>query len=209
MKHESLDEAPAGTLYAPLYQVPAPVVPYLAVGLSVVVRPERPEPGLARRVVEAIHAVDPDVPVSSVQPGESLLSGVLSARRSGVRLLELFAIAALALCLSGLYAVLAYAQVQRRRELAIRSALGATPLTQAGSVFRAGVRWVGGGALLGTALGALGASAFSGVLFGVHPLDLPTLAGVLAVLVATALLASVWPALRAARASPGPALAAD
>jgi len=209
VKHESLDETPTGTLYAPLYQVPGPVVPYLATGLSVLVRPERAGPGIARRVVEAIHALDPEIPVSSVQPGEALLSGVLSARRSGVRLLELFAAAALALCLSGLYAVLAYAQVQRRRELAIRSALGATPLTQAGAVLRAGVRWVGTGALLGTALGALGASGFTRLLFGVHPLDVPTLAGVLAVLVVTALVASVWPALQAARTSPGPALAAD
>ena len=209
VKHESLDEAPAGTLYAPLYQVPGPVVPYLATGLSVLVRAERAGPGLARRVIEAIHAVDPEVPVSSVQPGEALLSGVLSARRSAVRLLELFALAALALCLSGLYAVLAYAQVQRRRELAIRSALGATPLVQASSVLGTGVRWVGTGALLGTALGAVGASTFTRLLFGVHPLDLPTLAGVLAVLVLTALVASIWPALQAARASPGPALAAD
>jgi putative ABC transport system permease protein len=58
-------------------------------------------------------------------------------------------------------------------------------------------------------VGGVGASAFSGLLFGVHPLDLPTLTGVLAVLLGTALLASVWPALRAARSSPGPALAAD
>ena len=209
VKHEALDEAPAGTLYAPLYQVPGPVVPYLRNGLAVLVRPERAGPGLVRRVVEAIHAIDPEIPVSAVQPGEALLGSVLSARRSGARLLALFAVAALALCLSGLYAVLAYAQVQRRRELAIRSALGATPLTQAGSVLRAGVRWVGTGALLGTALGALVASAFDKLLFGVHPVDLPTLAGVLAVLVLTALVASVWPALQAARTSPGPALTAD
>ncbi|HZJ55609.1 MAG TPA: ABC transporter permease, partial [Myxococcaceae bacterium] len=209
VKHESLDERPAGTLYAPLYQVPAPVVPYLAPGLSVLVRSERSGAGLARRLTEAIRAVDPEVPVSSVQPGEALLDGVLSARRSGARLLELFAAAALALCLSGLYAVLAYAQVQRRRELAIRSALGATPAAQAGSVLGAGIRWVGAGALLGVLCGAAIAHGFTGLLFGVSAVDAPTLAGVLGLLLATALLASAHPALRAARVSPAPALAAD
>jgi putative ABC transport system permease protein len=210
VKHESLNEPPAGTLYAPLYQVPAQVVPNLLTGLSVLVRSEHGGgPALGRRLVDILRAVDPDVPVSSVQNGEGLLDAVLSARRSAVRLLELFAAAALALCLSGLYAVLAYAQVQRRRELAIRSALGATPLVQAGSVFRAGLRWVGTGALAGTLVGAAVAHAFSGLLFGVRPLDVPTLCGVLGLMLLTALLASVQPALRAARTAPGPALAAD
>jgi len=140
VKHESLEERPAGTLYASLYQVPERVVPYLTSGLSVLVHSERGGSALASRLTESIHAVDPEVPVSPVQPGEALLAGVLSARRSGVQLLQLFAIAALALCLSGLYAVLAYAQVQRRRELAIRSVLGATPAAQAGDVVRANLR---------------------------------------------------------------------
>ena len=209
VKHESLDERPAGTLYAPLYQVPGPVVPNLASGLSVLIRSERLASGLGRRLADLIHAVDPEIPISSVQPGEALLEGVLSARRSGVRLLELFAAAALALCLSGLYAVLAYAQVQRRRELAIRSALGATPATQAGSVLGTGLRWVGSGAVLGVATGALIAHAFTGLLFGVHAVDAPTLASVLGVLLLTALLASAHPAFRAARVSPAPALAAE
>ena len=206
VKHESLDERPAGTLYAPLYQVPGPVVPNLASGLSVLIRSERLASGLGRRLADLIHAVDPEIPISSVQPGEALLEGVLSARRSGVRLLELFAAAALALCLSGLYAVLAYAQVQRRRELAIRSALGATPATQAGSVLGTGLRWVGSGAVLGVATGALIAHAFTGLLFGVHAVDAPTLASVLGVLLLTALLASAHPAFRAARVSPHPRL---
>jgi predicted permease len=209
VKHESLDERPAGTLYAPLYQVPGGVVPFVAPGLSVLVRSEQAGAGLGRRVAEAIHAVDPEIPVSAVQPGEALLDGVLSARRSGVRLLELFAAAALALCLSGLYAVLAYAQVQRRRELAIRSALGATPVAQAGSVLGSGLRWVGSGALLGTLLGAAIAHSFAGLLFGVSAIDVPTLAGALGLLLVTALLASAHPALRAARVSPAPALAAE
>jgi putative ABC transport system permease protein len=209
VKHESLDERPAGTLYASLYQVPERVVPYLGSGLSVLVRSERGGPALSSRLTESIHAVDPEVPVSPVQPGEALLTGVLSARRSGVQLLQLFAGAALALCLSGLYAVLAYAQVQRRRELAIRSVLGATPAAQAGDVVRTGLRWVGLGAALGTVAGGLVAHAFSSLLFGVTPLDLPTLAAVLGLLVLTALVASIQPALRAARTPPGPALAAD
>ncbi|MGZ6035637.1 MAG: ADOP family duplicated permease [Myxococcaceae bacterium] len=209
VKHESLAERPAGTLYAPLYQVPGPVVPYLSPGLSILVRSGRPGPGLARRLADAIHGVDPEIPLSPVQPGESLQAAVLAARRAGTHLLQLFAAAALALCLTGLYAVLAYAQVQRRRELAIRSALGATPGAQAASVFGVGLRWVGTGALLGTGLGAVVAHAFAGLLFGVDPVDGATLAGVLVLLLLTAVLASAPPALRAAHTSPGPALTAE
>jgi len=205
VKHESLDEVPAPTLYAPLYQVPPRVAPVLASGISALVR----TPGSLVRLAELVHTVDPEVAVSPVQPGEALLTAVLSARRAGARLLSLLAAGALALCLSGVYAVLAYAQVQRRRELAIRSALGASPGRQARSVLASGLRWVGVGAAAGTLAGALGARAFQGLLFGVEPLDLPTLAGVPAVLLLTALVASTWPALRAARVPPGPALAAD
>jgi ABC-type lipoprotein release transport system permease subunit len=53
------------------------------------------------------------------------------------------------------------------------------------------------------------AHGFSGLLFGVDAVDVPTLAGVLGVLLATALLASVQPAVRAARVSPAPALAGE
>jgi ABC-type lipoprotein release transport system permease subunit len=63
--------------------------------------------------------------------------------------------------------------------------------------------------VLGVSAGALIAHAFTGLLFGVDAVDVPTLAGVLGVLLATALLASVHPAVRAARVSPAPALAAE
>jgi len=80
---------------------------------------------------------------------------------------------------------------------------------QAGAVLRTALRWVGPGAALGTALGATLAHAFRRLLFGVEPLDRPTLGLVLALLLLTALLASLSPALRAARVAPGPALAPD
>ena len=76
-------------------------------------------------------------------------------------------------------------------------------------MFRSGLRWVGTGAVLGTMVGALIARAYAGLLFGVNPLDPGTLGGVLGVLLLTAVLASIFPALRAARTSPGPALGAD
>jgi len=82
-------------------------------------------------------------------------------------------------------------------------------LAQAGSVLGSGLRWVGSGALLGTLLGAGIAHAFTGLLFGVSAVDAPTLAGALGLLLVTALLASAHPALRAARVSPAPALAAE
>ena len=209
VKHVALDERPLGTLYASVHQVPPQTVPYLALGLNVLLRSDAPAPGLARSLAGALAAVDPQIATSPLRSGESLLAGVLAARRSAGWLVGLFAGAALGLALAGVYAVLSYALVQRRRELAIRSVLGASPGSQFRMVLGAGLRWVLAGALIGTLVGAVASRAFAHQLFGVAPGDPWTLASVLALLASTAALASLHPALRAARAAPAGALAAE
>jgi len=209
VKHVALDERPLGTLYASVYQVPPQVVPYLAVGLNVLLRSEAPARSLVRSLGNALSAIDPQIATSPLRSGDAVLAGVLAARRSAAWLVGLFAGAALGLALAGVYAVLSYALVQRRRELAIRSVLGASPGTQFRMVLGAGLRLVLGGALLGTLGGALASRAFADRLFGVSPGDLPTLLAVLLLLGMTAVLASLHPALRAARAAPAGALSAE
>jgi hypothetical protein len=96
------------------------VVPYLALGLNVHSRSDAPGRSLARSLGDALVAVDPQIAMSPLRSGEEMLAGVLAARRSAAWLVGLFAGAALGLALAGVYAVLSYSLVQRRRELAER-----------------------------------------------------------------------------------------
>jgi ABC-type antimicrobial peptide transport system permease subunit len=102
----------------------------------------------------------------------------------------------------GLYGTLAYVLAQRRREIAIRLAVGARIGTVVGAFVRSGA----GLALAGVAVGlaaALGITRLLGsVLYGVSPLDLPTFAAVSIGLLGVAVAASYLPARRAARIDP-------
>ena len=109
---------------------------------------------------------------------------------------------ALLLGVVGLYGVIAYSVSQRTREIGIRMALGA----QRWSVHQMVLREAGWLATTGIAIGAVcslaAATLLRGLLFGIHPWDLPTLGGVAAVLGVSALLASYIPARRAASVDP-------
>jgi ABC-type antimicrobial peptide transport system permease subunit len=118
------------------------------------------------------------------------------------------AFAGLALTLSaiGIYGVLAYTVTQRTREFGIRIALGAGVGEVAGMVLRQGVVL----ATIGLAIGTGGALALtrlmSTLLFGVKPTDPVVFAGVAALLMGIAVLASLLPSLRVTRIHPSTAL---
>ncbi len=116
---------------------------------------------------------------------------------------------ALVLCISGLYAVIVLNSQQRRREYAIRVALGAS---------RGGVRWMvvrqalvlaGAGAIAGLLIAALGTRLIQGMLQGVKPLDVTTFAASAVALLALATLAAWYPASRAEKVDPVETLRAE
>ena len=124
-------------------------------------------------------------------------------------MLGVFAMLALVLALGGTYGVSAYLVTQRRREMAIRIALGA----RAVDIFRSVLSGSLGVATVGVVAG-VGASLVVGrllstLLFGVKPHDLLVLAGAAGVLLATALAANYWPARRASRVDPMASLRAE
>jgi ABC-type antimicrobial peptide transport system permease subunit len=109
----------------------------------------------------------------------------------------------------GIYGVLAYAVAQRRREVGIRLALGAAPYNVRSLFLRQGVTVALAGIAAGLATGHILSRLASSLFFGVQPGDPLTLAASAALMLAVALLASLVPTLRAARASPSDVLRSD
>ena len=110
---------------------------------------------------------------------------------------------------AGIYGVVSYVASQRSAEMGVRLALGADPGRVRNIILSRGMSLAG----LGVALGLVASVALGGVLrsllFGVSPLDLPTLVGASVVFLFVAALSSVIPARRAARTSPAIALRAE
>ena len=170
--------------------------------LFVVVKTTQPAPALGPSIVSAVRRLDPNLPVYRVRTMETVVARSLSHRRLITWLLTVFAAAALALALVGIYGVMSQRVSEDARSLAIRVALGATPESICA--------WVLGQAFLLTSLGAaagvLGAFALTRVLrdllFGISRTDAASYGTVVFFLCITALVASWIPARRAARADP-------
>jgi ABC-type antimicrobial peptide transport system permease subunit len=118
----------------------------------------------------------------------------------------MFAGVSLLLAAIGTYGVLAYAVSQRRREVGVRMALGATP-DQIGRQFCAlGLRLFAVGALLGCIGAWASGRAMQSILFEMPSLHIPTVAGTAVAMSVVTLLACLFPAIRAARISPAEAM---
>jgi len=117
-------------------------------------------------------------------------------------LLAFFSLAALSLACLGLYGTLSYLVHIRRRETALRLALGADPRQVLKRVVARGLRVAVPGCVVGLALTAGLGRVLSGMLYGVWVYDPVTLAGVVAMVIAVSVGASLAPALRASRLDP-------
>ncbi len=165
--------------------------------------------GLLGPLRAAVRRVDPDFPIARVQSLTEVAERSVRRERVVTLLLGLFAGIAALLALLGIHGSLAYSVAQRTREIGVRMALGAPTGRVVLDVVKEGLVL----AATGIALGCAGAFAFSGVLrslvFEVSPTDPGLLAAASAGLLATAALACLFPALRAARVDPAVALRAD
>jgi ABC-type antimicrobial peptide transport system permease subunit len=120
-----------------------------------------------------------------------------------------FAMLALGIAVTGLYGVLSYNVSQRRREIGIRAALGATRGDLIRLVVRQGIAVTLVGLIAGVLLAGLVASRLQPLLFGIKPLDVPSFLIMPAVLLIVAVLACVVPARRAAATDPATTLRAE
>jgi putative ABC transport system permease protein len=174
--------------------------PYLV--MNVIARTTMDPVAVAQTARAYALRVDPDQPVHSVTTMDQLLGDAVQLDRFAMLLITLFAVAGLITAAGGVYALLAYTVVQRRREIALRMALGASPRRVARSIVMESLVLAVAGGTIGIA-GAAASSRFARtLLFGVAPQDPVTLVTAVAVLLVVVVAASWLPARRAALIDP-------
>jgi putative ABC transport system permease protein len=206
VRHWSLDQLPFSEIYVPHAQAPAMAMESREMRIFVALRTAGDPASLASAARAEIAAMDPDQPVTGVEPMEKIVNRSLTVPRLITSLLLIFACIALLLAIMGIYGVVAFAVGQRTHELGVRIALGAGRREVLGLVLRQGLVL----AAAGTAVGLLAAFAvtrvLSALLYGVSPRDPAIFVAVPLVLGASAIAASYLPARRAARLDANAAL---
>ena len=157
---------------------------------------------LSKAVQAAVWRVDKDQPVGAILTMDEQLSRSLQRRRFSVTLFSAFGAVAVLLAAVGLYGVLAFIVAQRRREIGVRIALGATGRDVIRDILGHGLRLAALGVSIGLALALALTRLMTALLFGTSPTDVVTFVGAATLLSLIAALASLIPALRASRVDP-------
>jgi putative ABC transport system permease protein len=170
--------------------------------MTVLLRTTREPAALGATLRAAIRAIDAAVPADPVRPLDDWLTEAVAQPRLTTTLVAAFAAMALLLAGIGIYAVAAYGVGQRRPEIGLRIAVGATRAQIVAMILRSGLTSAGAGMLIGFA-GALAVNRLlAGLLFDVRLEDPLAFVSVAAVLGVIALVACYLPARRAARVDP-------
>ena len=202
VKHQGLDAPRMGSMYVPWRRAPT--------GVShLVVRTADEPAALVLAVRDLIRTLNPSLPVPEVRTLADHVAGSIADRRLRVAPAAGFAALALVVAMVGLFGTLARSVAERRRELAIRAAVGASPGRLVRLVMKGSLLVTAVGLILGTVLAAATGRSLGSLLHGVGPYDAATFAVVVGVVALAALAASVAPARRAARLDPMTALRAE
>ena len=179
--------------------------------LSMVVRTSQDERSVLPALITAVRQFDPGMGVFDEATMMQRINASQTAylHRSSAWLVGGFAALALLLGVVGLYGVIAYSVSQRTREIGVRMALGAQQSSVYRMILKEAGRLTGVGIVAGLVSSIAAATLMRKLLFGIHTWDMSTLAAVAVVLGASALLASYFPARRAASVNPVEALRAE
>jgi predicted lysophospholipase L1 biosynthesis ABC-type transport system permease subunit len=189
VKYEGLDSQPASAMYIPWGLRPFGSG-YLLVRTAA--DPIRLAPDIRR----AAQALDATVPIAELQSLEDAMAQSIAQRRARALPAVGFGLLALGVAFVGLLATLSTLVSERRRDLAIRSALGASPGQLTRGILGHGVALTVAGLVLGLGRGSAAARGLSALLYGVRPFDTMTFAGAALVIGTGALLTAYLAALR-------------
>jgi putative ABC transport system permease protein len=185
---------------------PVPTIYYCGMimqpGLYFLVRTRGNPMALGESVRRKLHEVEPGRSVYDVSPLTSHLSDAFAQNRLRTVLLAFFALTAVLLACVGLYGTLSYLVNIRQREVGLRLALGALRVQILRQFLSQGMRVSLLGCLAGLALASSFTKVLAGMLFGVSPWDAITMVGVIALVIAVSIAASLLPAARAASVEP-------
>lgn len=170
------------------------------------VRAETAPASLPDLLRAAVHAVDAGVPVVRVTPIEELVANTMARHRLVLLAFGFYGTIAVVLCAFGVHAVVSLTSRLRRREHAIRMAIGAHRRSVHWLVIRQALVLAGLGVAAGLAVAAGGTRALVGLLHGVKPLDAATFALAVAGVLSLTVLSAWWPASRAGRVDPAETL---
>jgi putative ABC transport system permease protein len=200
-KQESVESRAQPELYEPYAQHP-----FASFLVTFAIRTASDPLDVALAVRQAVQQVDNDQPVIQLRTMQEVISESIWRQHVSASVLGIFAAIALVLAAVGIYGVIAYRISRRTHEFGIRSALGATRRDVLGLVLREGLRLTLIGLVAGTILALGFTRTLRSLLFGVSSTDPLTFAGVVVLLVTTALLACYLPTRRAANVDPMVAL---
>jgi putative ABC transport system permease protein len=196
---DDLTQAASPEIYLPLWQANA-------FSKHLVVRTTAAPRAVVVSVERELRSVDPTAAIENVKTLEQIRDDSLASRTFALRLLTGFSAVGAVLTLVGIYGVLSLSVASRRRELAIRSAVGAQQKDIRKLIFGEGSRLIAGGVLVGIALAVVLSRALRTFLFEVQPSDPVTLILVGALFVGVGLLACWVPVRRAGKIDPLEAL---
>jgi ABC-type antimicrobial peptide transport system permease subunit len=200
VKQQGLAQPAADAIYQSLAQVEQP---FFINHLNFIVRTDAASSSrVATALRGAVRAVDPDQPIESIMSMTTRLGAIVAEPRFRSMLVAVFSLLALSLAAIGIYGVLSYAVTERRRELGIRIALGATTGGVVRLVLANSARLAVPGLVAGLAASFAATRVLSAFLFEIQPSDPPTYLGATALLLIVALCAAYVPARRAGRIDP-------
>jgi len=196
---DDLTQEPSPEVYLPLWQA-------TAFSKHLVVRTTADPRAVVVAVERELRSVDPTAAIENVKTLEQIRDESLASRTFAMNLLTGFSVIGSALTLVGIYGMLSLSVASRRRELAIRSAVGAQQKDIRNLIFGEGFRLIAGGVLMGAVLAIVLSRVLRSFLFEVQPNDPATLIVVGALFVGVGLLACWMPVRRATNVDPLEAL---
>ena len=195
VRHFGLDQPIRREIFRPYSQAVWPA-------MTITVKTATSPLTLASPMKAALARIDPEQPVSRIRTMDDVLSESIGGRSFPMLLLTLFAGVAFALAAIGVYGVVSYLVSQRTREMGIRVALGARKRELVMLVVGRALGPIVSGLVMGAVGAMLSAGILSTLLYGVSPSDPSVIAGIIAALGTTAIVASWIPARRAASVDP-------